>query len=148
MVRAVCGGSLVEARIASPRSILPLRGSLPFMPVRSLFPRSGSAPDQMKKTDALLFHPNKCPRNNASRVLVGRIRPRGSPPLVCCCYIIFNSRSKTSSIDSGMPPRRGLPSRSSRSSRSRAASTSRLDVRFENRNILVATINNRWNLGD
>src|SRR5262245_53686636 len=38
MFRAVCGGSLVEAKIASPRSILALRGSLPFMRLRHLFP--------------------------------------------------------------------------------------------------------------
>jgi len=33
MVREVCGGSLVKAKIASPKSILAVRASLPFMSV-------------------------------------------------------------------------------------------------------------------
>src|SRR5215471_3587537 len=59
MVREVCGGSLVEAKIASPKSILALRASLPFMPVESFC--AEIAPRQETKSRGVI-PPNESPR--------------------------------------------------------------------------------------
>src|SRR6516164_8771966 len=73
MVPEVCGGSLVEAKIASPKSIFASRASLPFMSAQPFLLKQRRGRKQ--KSDARHSSSQISKGINATRGPLGRISP-------------------------------------------------------------------------